>query len=156
MTLTTSMLHFGSGLRRRKLHAWQIGVLLACYNLGLIVALVVLCLVSLNTNLWVSLLLLSPFGLSAFWLWFSQMMLRFYPHLTIHDSVVVAKIGAFPFMAVFLGGLIGLTVAVYGTDIPDWWIASSYYAVVFGGGSLATELAVVVFGLRHKMHLPLV
>jgi hypothetical protein len=151
MSLSKRLQHFGSDFRHKRLHAWQIGGLLAIYNLALIFVLLVLSLVSINSGLWAYFLLMAPFGFGAFWLWFSQVMLRYYTHLRIHDAVVIAKVGALPFMAVFLGGVLGLTAAAYGSEIPDWWTIGAYYTTLFGVGSIALELSMVVFGLRHKL-----
>jgi len=147
------LLHFGAKLRTKKLHAWQIGVLLSCYNLSLIFAIILLALVSVQSTMWVYLLLLSPVLFTAFWVWFAQQILHFYSHMSTHDAVLTAKIGAFPFLGVFLISVIGLAVAAYLPDVPEWWATMSYYGVLFGGGSIALELTVVVFALRHRISI---
>lgn len=145
------VLHIGQQLRTKKLHAGHIGLMLACYNLGMICAIIVLGLVTLNSGMWVYLLLLTPVLFTAFWIWFAQQILSFYSHMSIHDAVIIAKIGILPFLGVFVSAAIGLAVASYMPDVPSWWTAASYYGVLFGGGSIGLGLTVVVFGLRHRL-----
>lgn len=148
-----SISHVGEQLRHHSLHSWQLGVLLACYNLTLVIGVLLLVLVSLNTILWAYLLVVSPFLFTGFWLWFTQQILRYYKHVSIHDALMVAKVGSLPLVAVFLCTSIALGVAPsYAADTPQWWMTAAYYGTLFGFGSTVLELTVIVFGLRHRLH----
>jgi hypothetical protein len=151
--MKTSAKHFGEKLRHHALQSWQLGALLACYNLGILIAMLLLILVSLNTVLWVYVLLASPVFLTLFWFWFSQEVLRYYKHISIHDALMIAKVGSLPLVVFFLCAAVALGVVPNGENLPQWWITAVYYGTLFGFSAIMLEFTVVVFSLRHPFHL---
>jgi hypothetical protein len=144
---------YGERLRKKQLDAWQIGGLLAVYNLTITFALVVLSVVTMTAlPIWALAMLVSPVLFVAFWIWFTQSILAFYHRVAVADALLIAKIGVAPFFAIFLFSSLGFAV-LDGAAIDPFWRLVSYYGMLFGTGSLLVGLPVVLFGLRHRIRI---
>ncbi len=147
------VLKFGDRLRSKKLDAWHIGMLLAGYNSGITLALFLLSMVTVSVfSLWVYILLGAPILFVIFWFWFTQNILHFYKKMPVYDALMIAKIGAMPFVVTLIFSAIGFSYGLSEVGTTDWKVVL-YYIMVFSVGSIFMELTVVVFGLRHRIRI---
>lgn len=153
MSFEESVLKFGKRLRNKQVEAWHIGLLLGVFNVLMMLAVLLLLFVTLNiASLGIYILLLIPFIFAVFWLWFTQRILQFYHTVSVHDTLLIAKVSIFPFLILFILGILGMASALYAPD-NELMKVLSYYAIIFGAGSIMLGLTIVTFGLRHRIQV---
>lgn len=149
---TKGKLHlFGQKFMDRKLHAAEIGAWLALVNLGIYLLLSLFLMINLRLFVaWV--LIVIPTFFTAFWLLFSQMVVRFYHRIAGHDMFLIAKLSVLPFVIIFMFSIINLTGVVV-NGISSFWDIMWYYGLFSSVGLIFLDFVVLVFGFRHLIHI---
>lgn len=148
------LLTLGHKLRDQKLHAAHIGLLFAGYNVFIMLAFLLLAVVSLPlVPIGVYLLLISPIFFTAFWIWLTQQILLYYHPISIHDSLMIAKLSIFPFLLLFIISTVMFELLLYTPTEFSEWIFMPYYGILWSVGSIFLGLTVVTFGLRHRIRV---
>ncbi len=140
----------GDRLQFGTLHPWHVGLLLGLKNLLICVGAGVLIAVSWQvTPSWFYLYAVLPILLLVFWLWYTHHLLRLYPHIQFHDSMLIALGGSLPFMLIFCFSTIMVYWLSFGGDVT--LTLGGFYANTLGVslGAVFVEFTVIAFGLHH-------
>lgn len=99
---------------------------------------------------WLYLLIAQPILLTIFWLWFTQELHTLYDRFTIHDSLLIAKIGSLPFLLLLVvSAILFSATAIDGSNAT--WGLLAYFGLLMGTSSVILSLLVVFVGLQHKL-----
>jgi hypothetical protein len=143
--------------RKRELHAWHIGLLLAAYNT---LTFAVFCIIAIvaywYVSLWLYLILILPVFYTFFWLWCGQHVRNQYPSLTLHQTLVIAKFSVIPFIILFVFSLLNLALlAMTGETVTTSSIGIVLYDLALiscGSIFLGMTMIVISLGVKEPIH----
>lgn len=123
--------------------------MLCVFNVIILVGFGLLALISSPTILsWVLFFGATPLFLVVFLLWFSQEVLHVYKRMSLHQVLLVTKIGLFPFLFLLLASCVAL-VAVANQPVSWQWQLFAYNTLLLSVACLLIGACALLFGLRH-------